>query len=77
MDFFGFVQPFESQEIALNAHCTKSEIPISSNLGKLNMVIEASALEGNSLKCTRTYFSATIKIRIFASLGQLKVYRVT
>ncbi len=71
---FSFVQPFLSEEMALDSNQTTFKFPISSDLASRNLVIEISAIESNGLRQMKTYFSATLKVRVIENFGELKVF---
>ena len=71
---FSFVQPFLSEEIALDSNQTTFKFPIPSDLSSRNLVIEISAVEANGIKQMKTYFSATLKVRVIENFGELKVF---
>ncbi len=71
---FSFVQPFLSEEISLDSNQTSFKFPIPSDLSSRNLVIEISAIEANGVKQMKTYFSATLKVRVIENFGELKVF---
>lgn len=67
------MQPFASKEIAVDANQTTFKFPIPADLASRNLVIEVASTE-NGLKQMKTYFSATLKVRVVENFGELKVF---
>ena len=68
------MQPFNSEQIPLDPNQTTFKFPIPSELATRNLVIEVAAKESNGLKQLKTYFSATLKVRVIENFGELKVF---
>ena len=60
--------------MALDQNSTTFKFPIPSDLATRNLVIEVAANESNGIKSMKTYFSATLKVRVVENFGELKVY---
>jgi hypothetical protein len=57
----------------LDITLTNFKLPIPDDLAKKNLVIEISNTK-NGLKQLKTYYSATLKVRLFENHGELKVF---
>lgn len=68
------MQPFLSEELALDVNQTTFKFPITQELATRNLIIEVAAPEANGLKQMKTYFSATLKVRVIENFGELKVF---
>ena len=68
------MQPYLSEELALDSNQTTFKFPITKELASRNLVIEVAANEANGLKQMKTYFSATLKVRVIENFGELKVF---
>lgn len=68
------MQPFQSEEMSLDETSTTFKFPLPGDLATRNLVIEVSATEANGIKQMKTYFSATLKVRVVENFGELKVF---
>lgn len=67
------MQPFASEELALDPNQTNFQFPLDEDLAKKNLVIEISNAK-SGIKELKTYFSATLRVRVFENYGELKVF---
>lgn len=58
----------------LEPSSTTLKFRIPESLASRNLVIEISAQESNGIKQMKTYFSATLKVRVIENFGELKVF---
>ena len=64
-------------EYTLSADSSRWTIPIDKDLKRQNMVIEVLSLEDNGIKRLISYFGCEAKVRVYQSLGQIKVYHTS